>query len=115
MKVHHSTLRKRLKEFGDTGASGLTVNEFLSPALDAVPSEAQPPVVKKRMADAAEKRIKTEVLRDRLDESNPDEDEGSVVIDPSKTASAFDEVSPIFAFLLIFLSFASFSDFFFVH
>ena len=46
MKVHESTLRKRLNEFGQTSASQLTVEEFLTADLDAMTEEMDPPCYK---------------------------------------------------------------------
>ncbi len=38
-QVHESTLRKRLSEFGETPASQLTLDEFMSVDLDAMTEE----------------------------------------------------------------------------
>ena len=46
MKVHESTLRKRLVEFGETSASQLTVEEFMNVDLDAMTDEMDPPSFK---------------------------------------------------------------------
>jgi hypothetical protein len=46
MKVHKSTLRKRLNEFGQTSASQLTLEEFLTAELDAMTEEMDPPCFK---------------------------------------------------------------------
>ena len=46
MKVHESTLRKRLNEFGQTSASQLTLEEFLIADLDAMTEEMDPPYYK---------------------------------------------------------------------
>lgn len=46
VKVHESTLRKRLNEFGQTSASQLTVEEFLTADLDAMTEEMDPPCYK---------------------------------------------------------------------
>ena len=43
MKVHESTLRKRLNEFGQTSASQLTLEEFMTADLDAMKEEMDPP------------------------------------------------------------------------
>ena len=46
MKVHESTLRKRLNEFGETPASQLTLEEFMNIDLDAMTEEQDPPSYK---------------------------------------------------------------------
>jgi len=46
VKVHESTLRKRLNEFGQTSASQLTLEEFLTADLDAMTEEMDPPCYK---------------------------------------------------------------------
>jgi len=46
VKVHESTLRKRLTEFGETSASQLTVEEFMNVDLDAMTDEMDPPSFK---------------------------------------------------------------------
>ena len=46
VKVHESTLRKRLTEFGETSASQLTVEEFMHVDLDAMTDEMDPPSFK---------------------------------------------------------------------
>merc|ERR1712073_220447 len=46
VKVHESTLRKRLVEFGETSASQLTVEEFMNVDLDAMTEEMDPPSYK---------------------------------------------------------------------
>ncbi len=46
VKVHESTLRKRLSEFGETPASQLTLDEFMSVDLDAMTEEQDPPSFK---------------------------------------------------------------------
>ena len=43
VKVHESTLRKRLVEFGETSSSQLTVEEFMNVDLDAMTEEMDPP------------------------------------------------------------------------
>ena len=43
VKVHESTLRKRLNEFGQTAASELTLDEFFEVDLDAMEEEMDPP------------------------------------------------------------------------
>merc|ERR1712029_873645 len=43
VKVHESTLRKRLNEFGETRASQLSLDEFLNVDLDAMTEEQDPP------------------------------------------------------------------------
>lgn len=46
VKVHESTLRKRLTEFGETSASQLTLDEFMNVDLDAMTEEMDPPSFK---------------------------------------------------------------------
>jgi len=46
VKVHESTLRKRLTEFGETSASQLTLDEFMNVDLDAMTEEMDPPSYK---------------------------------------------------------------------
>jgi len=46
VKVHESTLRKRLTEFGETSASQLTLDEFMNVDLDAMTDEMDPPSFK---------------------------------------------------------------------
>eukprot|EP00088_Acartia_fossae_P003412 TRINITY_DN11429_c0_g1_i6.p1 TRINITY_DN11429_c0_g1~~TRINITY_DN11429_c0_g1_i6.p1 ORF type:complete len:706 (+),score=171.72 TRINITY_DN11429_c0_g1_i6:368-2485(+) len=46
VKVHESTLRKRLSEFGETPASQLTLDEFMTVDLDAMTEEQDPPSFK---------------------------------------------------------------------
>ena len=46
VKVHESTLRKRLNEFGETPASQLTLDEFTNVDLDAMTEEQDPPSFK---------------------------------------------------------------------
>ncbi|XP_023337496.1 transcription factor IIIB 90 kDa subunit isoform X2 [Eurytemora carolleeae] len=46
VKVHESTLRKRLNEFGETPASQLTLEEFMTVDLDAMTEEQDPPSFK---------------------------------------------------------------------
>ena len=48
VKVHESTLRKRLAEFGETPASQLTLEEFMNVDLDAMTEEMDPPSFKVR-------------------------------------------------------------------
>lgn len=43
VKIHESTLRKRLLEFGETPSSALTIDEFMTIDLEA---EADPPAFK---------------------------------------------------------------------
>lgn len=47
VKIHESTLRKRLLEFGETPSSALTIDEFMSIDLEAEQGEA-----KKRSLDS---------------------------------------------------------------
>ena len=49
VKVHESTLRKRLNEFGETPASQLTLDEFMNIDLDAMTEEQDPPSFKVRV------------------------------------------------------------------
>ncbi len=58
VKVHESTLRKRLNEFGETPASQLTLDEFMNIDLDAMTEEQDPPSFK-----AARKRDKERLLQ----------------------------------------------------
>ena len=46
VKVHESTLRKRLNEFGETPTSQLTLDEFMNIDLDAMTEEQDPPSFK---------------------------------------------------------------------
>ena len=46
VKVHESTLRRRLNEFGETPASQLTLDEFMNVDMDAVTDEQDPPSYK---------------------------------------------------------------------
>ena len=57
VKVHESTLRKRLNEFGETPASQLTLDEFMNINLDAMTEEQDPPSFK-----AARKRDRERLL-----------------------------------------------------
>eukprot|EP00092_Neocalanus_flemingeri_P014384 GFUD01015516.1.p1 GENE.GFUD01015516.1~~GFUD01015516.1.p1 ORF type:complete len:720 (+),score=233.36 GFUD01015516.1:40-2199(+) len=61
VKVHESTLRKRLNEFGETSASQLTLGEFMTADLDAMTEEMDPPCYKAAMK-------KDQELLDRLGE-----------------------------------------------
>jgi len=61
VKVHESTLRKRLNEFGETPASQLTLDEFMTADLDAMTEEQDPPSFK-----AARKKDRERLAR--LDE-----------------------------------------------
>jgi len=58
VKVHESTLRKRLNEFGETPASQLTLEEFMTVDLDAMTEEQDPPSFK-----AARKRDRERLAR----------------------------------------------------
>ena len=58
VKVHESTLRKRLNEFGETPTSQLTLEEFNNIDLDAMTEEQDPPSFK-----AARKRDRERLLR----------------------------------------------------
>lgn len=55
VKIHESTLRKRLLEFGETPSSALTLDEFMSVDLEA---EQDPPAFK-----AARKKDKERILK----------------------------------------------------
>ena len=57
VKVHESTLRKRLNEFGETPTSQLTLDEFMNIDLDAMTEEQDPPSFK-----AARKRDRERLL-----------------------------------------------------
>jgi transcription factor IIIB subunit 2 len=57
VKVHESTLRKRLNEFGETPTSLLTLDEFMNVDLDAMTEEQDPPSFK-----AARKRDKERLV-----------------------------------------------------
>ena len=46
VKVHESTLRKRLNEFGHTSASQLSLEDFLTTDLDSMTEEMDPPCYK---------------------------------------------------------------------
>ena len=58
VKVHESTLRKRLNEFGETPASQLTLDEFANVDLDAMTEEQDPPSFK-----AARRRDRERLLQ----------------------------------------------------
>ena len=65
VKVHESTLRKRLNEFGETPASQLTLDEFTNVDLDAMTEEQDPPSFK-----AARRRDRERLLQ--LEEEGTD-------------------------------------------
>ena len=58
VKVHESTLRKRLNEFGETPASQLTLDEFTNVDLDAMTEEQDPPSFKVCNFDSLQSRPK---------------------------------------------------------
>ena len=58
VKVHESTLRKRLNEFGETPVSQLSLDEFINVDLDAMTEEQDPPSFK-----AARKRDKERLIQ----------------------------------------------------
>ena len=60
VKVHESTLRKRLNEFGETPVSQLSLDEFANVDLDAMTEEQDPPSFK-----AARKRDRDRLLQVR--------------------------------------------------
>lgn len=62
VKVHESTLRKRLNEFGETPASQLTLDEFMNVDLDAMTEEQDPPSFK-----AARKKDKERSVHHELE------------------------------------------------
>ena len=68
VKVHESTLRKRLNEFGETPTSQLTLEEFNNIDLDAMTEEQDPPSFK-----AARKRDRERLLK--LEEEGEVDDE----------------------------------------
>merc|ERR1712223_1412746 len=68
VKVHESTLRKRLNEFGETPASQLTLDEFMNIDLEAMTEEQDPPSFK-----AARKRDRERL--DRLETESDVDDE----------------------------------------
>ena len=83
VKVHESTLRKRLNEFGETPASQLTLDEFMNIDLEAMTEEQDPPSFK-----AARKRD-----RERLDRLGTETDIDQEISDlESKIEDALDEV-----------------------
>ena len=43
VKLHESTVTKRLKEFGETSVSDLTIEEFMTADLEAMEDEQDPP------------------------------------------------------------------------
>ena len=83
VKVHESTLRKRLNEFGETPTSQLTLDEFMNIDLDAMTEEQDPPSFK-----AARKRD-----RERLSRLETESDIDQEITDlESKIEDALDEV-----------------------
>ncbi len=71
VKVHESTLRKRLNEFGETPASALTLDEFMNVDLDAMTEEQDPPSFK-----AARRKDRLRMLE--LEESDIEEQMGEL-------------------------------------
>ncbi|TRY78164.1 hypothetical protein TCAL_07573 [Tigriopus californicus] len=68
VKVHESTLRKRLNEFGETPASQLTLDEFMNIDLDAMTEEQDPPSYK-----AARKRDRERLQQLEAEDGDLDE------------------------------------------
>ncbi|CAB4058850.1 BRF1 [Lepeophtheirus salmonis] len=64
VKVHESTLRKRLNEFGETPASQLTLDEFMTIDLDAMTEEMDPPSFKVARKKDRERLIRLEEEED---------------------------------------------------
>ena len=62
VKVHESTLRKRLNEFGETPASQLTLDEFTNVDLDAMTEEQDPPSFKVFNFDSVQSRPKNATM-----------------------------------------------------
>jgi len=59
VKVHESTLRRRLSEFGKTKAASLTVDEFITADLESMTEEMDPPCYQsaKKREDVTMKKI----------------------------------------------------------
>lgn len=70
VKVHESTLRKRLNEFGETPASQLTLDEFMNIDLDAMTEEQDPPSFKAARKKDKERLLHLETEGDLDDEIN---------------------------------------------
>ena len=68
VKVHESTLRKRLNEFGETPASQLTLDEFMNIDLDAMTEEMDPPSFKAARKKDRERLLALEQESDLEDE-----------------------------------------------
>ena len=64
VKVHESTLRKRLNEFGETPASQLTLDEFMNIDLEAMTEEQDPPSFKAARKRDRERMNKLETETD---------------------------------------------------
>ena len=64
VKVHESTLRRRLNEFGETPASQLTLDEFMNVDMDAMTEEQDPPSYK---AAREKDRERLEVMESETD------------------------------------------------
>ena len=62
VKVHESTLRKRLNEFGETPTSQLTLDEFMNIDLDAMTEEQDPPSFKEARYLLFDKQILSNCL-----------------------------------------------------
>lgn len=59
VKIHESTLRKRLLEFGETPSSALTIDEFMTIDLEA---EQDPPAFKQARKKDKERLSKVTLL-----------------------------------------------------
>jgi hypothetical protein len=68
VKVHESTLRKRLNEFGETPASQLSLEEFMNIDLDAMTEEQDPPSFKAARKKDRERLVLLETESDFEDE-----------------------------------------------
>jgi len=66
VKVHESTLRKRLNEFGETPTSQLTLDEFMNIDLDAMTEEQDPPSFKEARKRDRERLLLLEEKSDNI-------------------------------------------------
>ena len=73
VKVHESTLRKRLNEFGETPVSQLSLDEFMASDLDAMTEEQDPPSFK-----AARERDRKRLLQMEMEGKDIDSEIGGV-------------------------------------
>jgi len=73
VKVHESTLRKRLNEFGETPVSQLSLDEFANVDLDAMTEEQDPPSFK-----AARKRDRDRLLQLEMEGMDLDSEIGDL-------------------------------------